>query len=117
MSLVSNVTGSTTQLPQGATAYWSTNFFDPNGNLVTPNNATLSLSFFVNNQLTEASQLMTPPGQAGQPWTAQFDTRGIDPNMVQWSIHSYAGAGPPISVENGEFMLVANNATINNPSS
>ena len=43
-------------------------------------------------------------------WTAQWDSRGAGVGAVSWSIHSQPG--PPVAVEDGEFVLEANPANL-----
>jgi hypothetical protein len=99
---------SLTTITRGTTAYWQTNFYDPNNNLVQPSSANINVVYQdINGNPTTTSVAMTL-GVSSAPWTAELDTRNIGTGPVYWSIFT---PGPiPVSVEDGVFDLVANPA-------
>lgn len=107
--IISNVQPGPGYLPQGATAYFSSTFFDQNCLTEDPTSAVVNISYFVNQSLQQIAVGMTPPIPPSNLYTASWPTTGIDLNTwVWWSIVS---SGPPFSVENGSFFLIGNNAT------
>jgi hypothetical protein len=107
--IISNVQPGPGYLPQGATAYFSTTFYDQNCDTDDPTTAVVNISYFVNQVLTGTQVTMTNPTPPSNIYVASWPTTGIDLNTwVWWSIVS---SGPPFSVENGQFFLIGSNAT------
>lgn len=109
---MSNSFGVPPRIFRGATVVFLTSFFDQNGNVTLPASAVVNITFQLpNGQAGAASLNMQPPG-AGDPtrWSASWDSRGASPGMVYYSIHT--GTPVPVSVEDGQFLLTANQANL-----
>lgn len=52
---------------------------------------------------------LSPPAPGATEWNTQWDTRGIAPGLVLWSVQS---EGPLPTVEDGYFRLTANSANL-----
>ena len=96
------VTGITT-IPLGATVLFTSTFSPSN-----PPGANVSLSYFVQGQLTTGSVTMT--FQSGTTWTAQWDSGVCDGGRVDWEIYSTGGL--PVAAQIGFFFLSSNDATV-----
>jgi len=96
---------------RGATAYFASTFYDKNGAVTQPSGASVHLDFQQGGAEQTVSIEMTAPVSPAVAWTAEWDTRGIDPGQVDWSIHS-EGTGIPYAVQDGAFVLAANNANL-----
>lgn len=97
---------------RGATAYFTTTFYDPYGNVVQPSGATLNLVYFnLQGQETSITVNYSPPAVGSVAWVAQWDSRNAGPGSVFGSAHSIAG-GVPFSVEDFNFILSANAANL-----
>lgn len=105
------IPGTPTVLARGATAFFSATFYDQAGNITEPSGAQVSLTFSQNGAETSALIEMTAPMSPSTTWTAEWDTRGIDPGQVSYSIHS-EGSAIPFGVTDGQFVLTANNANL-----
>ena len=103
---------STTVLRRGGTAFFTTTFYDENGNVVQPFSATINIVYPDQTSGGTDSALVDMVGPTGPAvtWTAQWDSRIAGPGAVSWSIHS--DPGPPFAVEDGEFVLKANPANL-----
>lgn len=102
-------------LVRGQTAYWTTTFYDQNGNVTQPGSATINVVYpdaqGAGTGGTDTTSIsMVAPTPPAVTWTAQLDTRGFGPGSVAWSIHS--DPGPPYAVEDGSFTLTANPANL-----
>jgi len=111
MALIQSPTlPSQTVVVRGSTAYWQTNFYDVNGNLIQPVSAVVSVDF----PNTDGSRAQTTvnmiAGSSSTPWTAQLDTRNMGVGPVYWSIHTNTPI--PVAVEDGTFDLTANPANL-----
>lgn len=93
--------------PRGATLRFATTFYDFDGVETQPSGAIVHIQGVG----LDTQVAMTPPAGAQTRWTASFDTRGVSPGMVYWSIHSL-GAVIPFSVEDGALRLTANTANL-----
>lgn len=96
---------------RGASAIFLSTFYDPNGNVVTPVGASVNISYSIAKVSQIANVSMVPPGTVGgdpSQWYAAWDTRGVDPGTIYWSIKTSAPV--PLSVDEGNFSLVANPA-------
>lgn len=96
--------------PRGTTIQFSTTFFDFSGNVVQPNAATVAIAFDPNADEAAVTLPMVAPTGPAVVWTAQWDTRNLDPGAVYWSIHSSAPV--PVAVEDGRLTLTANLANL-----
>lgn len=96
---------------RGTTVQFATTFLDGSGNITQPSGAAINLSYLENGTAQEEEIEMTAPTDGGTSWTAQWDTRGVSPCHVSWSIHSES-SGIPYVVQDGSFDLVANNANL-----
>lgn len=94
---------------RGSTVRFKTTFYDFDGvTVVQPASALVRIKKNADTVILEIA--MTPPvNPAADPaWTAEWDTRGVAPGPVFWSIHT---SGPPaVAVEDGNFTLSANAA-------
>jgi hypothetical protein len=107
--IYSNVSPGPYYLPQGATAYFSTTFYDQTCDVDDPTTGTVNITYFANGVLTTIQITMTNPTAPSNLYTAAWNSNGVDFNTwVWWTIVS---SGPPFSVENGQFFLLGNNAT------
>lgn len=98
---------------RGSTIQFATNFYNANGALTQPPGAVVNISFqSVDEQSLPSIQIpMVAPAGAETRWTALWDTRNVGAGPVSFSIHS-TGSLVPLSVEDGGFMLKANNANL-----
>jgi hypothetical protein len=96
---------------RGATAFFSTTFYDINGNITQPPGATLSI-LYQNETFNPTTALIPMMGPTGSQtaWTAQWDSSLAGPGTVQWSVSTTGG--PPRSVQDGFFVLTANAANL-----
>jgi len=96
---------------RGATAFFSTLFFDINGNPTQPNGALLSIAYASEQlQAETASIVMTAPVSPSLAWTAEWDSSLSNPGVIQWSISTTGGV--PRTVQDGSFILTANAANL-----
>jgi hypothetical protein len=100
----------TNTITRGATVQWATTFYDVNSNVIQPDNATINI-------LPSMTQIaiaipMTPPAGQAVAWTALWDTRGIPPGQVYWSIHTGHSDPIPVVAEDGSLVLSANPANL-----
>jgi hypothetical protein len=106
-----SLAGSTQVLVRGATIQFATTFYDVNGVVLQPDNATVNI--LPAQATTPISVSMTPPSGGGVQWTAMWDTRNIPaPQTVYWSIHTGIGDPVPVTAEDGQFTLSANPANL-----
>jgi predicted carbohydrate-binding protein with CBM5 and CBM33 domain len=98
----------TWQFFRGATIQFATTFYDANKNVVNPAGAVVELT--LPDGATASVNMVAPSGPQVQ-WTAQWDSRGVEPGSVAFSIHS-TGSSIPYAVEDGQFTLTANNANL-----
>lgn len=100
-----------TSLNRGTTIYFSTTFYDENGEVTQPVAAFVSIACLDlnGNPLTVAPIAMTPPVIGSISWTANWDTRSIGTGNVYYSIHTQ---GFPAAVEDGRFILSGNLANL-----
>lgn len=96
---------------RGTTVYFSSTFYDVNGAVVQPSGAAINLSYIEDGQVRSTLVEMTPPVSPAVAWTAQWDTRLIQPGVVNWSVHSETPT-LPYGVGDGSFTLLANNANL-----
>lgn len=97
---------------RGVTIYFQTNFFDLNQDQTQPPGAFVNIEYFdLNGNPQTIDVPMTAPSGLVTTWTTLWDSRGANPGAVYWSIHS-TGPGVPYAVEDGSFMLTANNANL-----
>lgn len=102
----------TTVVFRGATALFTTTFYDGNGNVVQPAGALLNLKYFTSQgQQNNAQVNYVAPAPGMNAWTAQWDSRGAGPGPVFGSVHSISG-GIPFAVEDFNFILSANSANV-----
>lgn len=96
---------------RGGTIQWATFFYDFDGvTVVTPASAFVNISYLDTTGATQTVLIpMVNPGNPALRWTAQWDSRGVDPGPVAWSIHS---SGSTVAVEDGAFTLTANQANL-----
>lgn len=96
---------------RGATLRFASFFYDLDGNIAQPSAAFVSVEYpNPDGTRTEVQIPMTAPGLPTSRWTALWDTRGLGPGTVSWSVHS---AGPPaVAVEDGTLLLTANAANL-----
>jgi hypothetical protein len=103
----------TNYVTRGTTVFFTTTFFDVDGNIVQPDNATINIAYTnTAGAQVAASIAMTPPTAPAVTFTAQWDSRGVNPGNVSWSIHTGADDPPPVTVEDGTFTLTANPANL-----
>lgn len=97
-------------LTRGTTVQFTTAFFDVNGAPVNPAGAFVNISYTASDATLETTNIPMTPPVSGFNWTALWDSRNIPPGKITWSIHSM---GPiPVSVEDGQFLLLANSANL-----
>lgn len=101
--LVKNVT-------KGSYVQFSSNFFDANNAVRTPDQPILRVYYRSNNVYqTVTANLVS----SGDNWTASWDSSNADVGIVQWYISS---GGTPSIAEEGEFRIIANHAAnVSNP--
>jgi hypothetical protein len=95
---------------RGSTIIFLTTFTDQNGNVVHPASAAVSVNFNTPQGQQSATIVMLPPGSVGgdpTQWYGSWDSRGANPGMVSWSIHS-GDPTIPYVVADGTFQLNAN---------
>lgn len=98
---------------RGQTLQFNTTFYDFNGNVAQPFSATLIVQYEGESAGPDQELVipMTGPVLPAVAWTALVDTRNFQaPRQVQWSVHSNASPGQPVAVQDGAFMLTANQA-------
>ncbi len=102
----------TTVLTRGATAFFTTTFYDQSGVITQPTTATINLVYpsAADGSPQPVSIAMVAPVSPAVAWTAQWDSRNAGVGSVAWSIHS--DPGPPFAVEDGNFTLAANAANL-----
>lgn len=92
-----------TSIDLGSTVEISTTFSPGN-----PPGAVVNLAYFQQGNLVQT--LVTMSNIGGFTWQGQWDSRGADPGVVSFSVHT---TGPtPVVVNNGQFLLASNNATL-----
>lgn len=98
---------------RGATILFQTIFYDAFDNPIQPLGAALNIKYFclAENCIQTANIPMNPPQVPFSQWTAQWDSRGAGFGPVPYSIHCTGPTGP-YSVEDGQFILAANNANL-----
>lgn len=96
---------------RGTTVRFTSTFFDVNGAVTQPAGAAVNLAYLENGQTKTETIEMTAPTPPDVQWTASWDSRGVSPGLVTWSIHT-EGSVPPYSVSDGSFDLTANNANL-----
>ncbi|MDE2471768.1 MAG: hypothetical protein KGL35_24360 [Bradyrhizobium sp.] len=96
---------------RGTTIIFNTTFYDQTGAVSNPPGAALHLSYIQNGVQTEETIEMTAPVPPSNIWSAEWDSRGVSPGTVAWSIHS-EGSVIPYAVSDGSFILSANNANL-----
>jgi hypothetical protein len=113
MVLFTNSTVSCGVVFRGATAFFTTTFYDANNNVTQPAGAVLTLAFIdaVTGNEDTASITMTAPTFPAVTWTAEWDSRGAAPPTVWGSIHT-TGSLIPYAVEDFQFTLSANTANL-----
>lgn len=101
-----------TTIARGTTVVFLSQFFDEDGNLINPTSAVVNVEYNGCNGVQQQIPMVAPGTPGGDPvyWSAQWDSRGADPGVVYWSIHS--GQPGPYSVEDGQFTLTANKANL-----
>ncbi len=97
---------------RGGTVYWTTTFYNPQGDVVQPSSATINVDAPApDGSRTQQSIAMTAPTDPDVvTWNAFLDTRGMGTGPVFWSIHTPTPI--PVSVEDGTFNLTANAANL-----
>lgn len=100
-------------LYRGATVLFTTTFFDVAGEVIQPDGAAVNITYGEGSELVSVLIEMVGPVGESVSWTAEWDTRGIASGAVSWSIHSES-AGIPYAVQDGNFILSANNANLVN---
>lgn len=98
---------------RGTTIIFLTTFTDQNGNVIQPPSAAVSVSFSSPTGVQQQTIAMLPPGSPGgdsKQWYASWDSRGANPGVVSYSIHS--GTPTPVVVADGTFQLNANPANL-----
>lgn len=106
------IPGTLVTVVRGSTAFFSATFYDQYGQVTQPTGAAVTIQCQQDGADVDVSIDMVAPVSPSVVWTAEWDTRNIDPNIVvYWSIHS-EGPGIPYAVADGCFNLVANNANL-----
>lgn len=100
---------------RGQSIRWLTQFTDFDGNIVQP--ATAVVKVFADttsgdDQVTTVTLTQQSPGNPSSKWIGTLDTRGFLVGKVQWSIEAPNPGSVPIAVEDGFFMLTANQANV-----
>lgn len=97
---------------RGTTVNFSSTFYDLNGVVVQPTGAAVNIWWTdLNGNEQQTLVQMAAPTSPAVAWTAQWDTRSVDPGTVSWSVHS-EGNSVPYGVGDGTFDLLANNANL-----
>ena len=97
---------------RGATAFFTTTFFDQNQNVVQPSGGLITLEYITSQgQQTNATVTLTPPTPPNITWIGEWDSRGAGPGPVFGSVHSVSG-GIPYAVTDFNFILSANSANL-----
>lgn len=105
------IPGEIVTVVRGSTAFFTATFYDQHGQVSQPSGAAVNIQCIEAGADVEILISMTPPTSPAVEWTAQWDTRNIDPCTVYWSVHTEGGS-PPYAVADGCFNLVANNANL-----
>lgn len=92
---------------RGATVHFSVTFRDADGNLTTPDSATVKLKFrLAAGGIGTDSKTLEPDG--GNNWKATWDSSVARPGLVSWSLRSLQGSDK--IADDGAFTLLANSA-------
>jgi hypothetical protein len=103
----------TTVFNRGTTIIFLTTFTDKDGNVISPSNGTVNVSYNTPSGQQQASIAMLAPGAPGgdpTQWYAAWDSRGSNPGTIFYSIRS--GVPTPVVVHDGQFQLNANPANL-----
>lgn len=103
--------GTPVSIFRGSTVFFASTFYDKNGAVTQPAGAAVHLQFQQDGAEQTTTLEMVAPVSPSQAWTASWDTRGIDPGSVSWSIHS-EDPSIPYAVDDGSLVLLANNANL-----
>lgn len=95
---------------RGATITITSNFFDAGGHPITVSGSSPQVNISYVNASTgaTATTLVTMTLNSLGAWSANWDSRGAAPGVVYWSVET--PGSPPVSVEDGQFTLEANQA-------
>src|SRR5512146_1122345 len=89
---------------RGNTVVFTANFYDQNGQIITPVAAQVRVAYAVRGVSTIATLSMT---NSGGTWTADWDSSVADAGNVDWHTQS---TGSPSAADDGSFTLSANAA-------
>jgi hypothetical protein len=95
-------------LARGGTVQFAATFYDANGNVTVPPSAQVNIAFTASSGSPTSVLIAMAQAFGGQPFIAQWDSRGAAPGIVCWSVET--PGSPPVSVEDGQFTLEANAA-------
>ena len=106
------LTPASTVVFRGATAFFTTTFYDQNGVVSQPAGAVLNIAYNdgAGGGVDTVPVTMVGPTFPAVTWTAQWDSRGAGPGTVACSIHTTGGV--PAAVEDFQFQLTANTANL-----
>lgn len=96
-------------LARGSTVVITSNFFDAFGHTTQPvGTPQANISYTRASDNTPQSVIVTMTQNSDGSWSAQWDSRGAAAGTVYWSVET--PGSPPVSVEDGQFVLEANQA-------
>lgn len=94
---------------RGATIVITSNFFDAFSHSAQPANAPqVNISYTRASDNSTQSVIVPMTQNPDGSWSASWDSRGAAAANVYWSVE--APGSPPVSVEDGQFLLEANPA-------
>lgn len=97
-------------LYRGSTVVFASAFYDRFNAITTPPAPSVNVVYSVDEQEQSVDIPMVAPGIGQVQWTALWDTRGVDPGTIFWSVNS--GEPIPAGVQDGSFFLSANPANL-----
>jgi hypothetical protein len=95
---------------RGATIQFSSSFFDADGNDVQPLVAQVRVTYTLAAGGSATVILQMAQAATGEPWIAQWDSRGAAAGTVYWSLET--PGSPPVAVEDGQLTLISNSANV-----
>jgi hypothetical protein len=99
-----------TKIDRGNSVKFKTNFFDESNNITNPNSASVTIAFPVAGSPDTYQTVVIAMTQAGNDWTAQWETIAVQPGRCYWRVYG-PGATMKIS-DRGEFDLEVNPANL-----
>lgn len=91
---------------RGTSVTFTATFYDVDGNVITPNTATLFVYHRINDAASTTNTAMVSINATS--YAATWDSTGVDPGVISWSI---VGQSDDKSVTEGSFRVLAGKAT------